>query len=407
MILPHGSALTVLLGIAACTRIALGQGDDLGSVAANGPGLAILSYNLDVASPLHVVDCLAPPRAKQDKQIRIIPAQQAKNALFPWLEESVLSLEPKQAAMLLSDDLIREKARKTGLRYLVFLTQASGSSSMNGPFACGGGYGGAGCLGGARIARETTIAAVIWDLERGRESRELSDTKRAHDILVGLVLPLWIPGGLSTRMQACHTMAQKILQIVGNADAVPEGPASEAMDASAWRSSAEIIDAENGTESGTQAASCFDSFAEQTTDAPPRDDAPSSGSAANDGSNVQITDGIQWNDGVSSVQDMVARPPAVARFGSIAVSNQFFDFVPSPSSQPEQRLRIPFSGLKTVAVERSATTLVLLQTKADCRAAFQVPDASASVVRQRTEDLGKLLAQRLADYQEHADPAAR
>jgi len=239
----HRSALPVLLGIAACAPIALGQGQDLGSAAANSPGLAVLSYNLDAASRLHVVDCLSPPLAKQDKQIKIIPAQQAKNALFPWLEESVLSLEPKQAAMLLSDHLIRERARESGLRYLVFLTQASSSSSMNGPFVCGGGYGGAGCLGGARIGRETTVAAVIWDLERGRESRELSETKRAHDILVGLVLPLWIPGGLSTRTEACHTMAQKLLQIVRDADAVPEGPISETTDASVWWSSAELTDA--------------------------------------------------------------------------------------------------------------------------------------------------------------------
>ena len=397
MIVLHRNALAVLLGIAACTRIALGQSHDPGSAAANSPGLAILSYNLDVASPLHIVDCLTMPLAKQDKQIRILPAQQAKNALFPWLEESVLSLEPEQAAMLLSDDLIREKARKTGLRYLVFLTQARGSSSMNGPFACGGGYGGAGCLGGARIGRETTVAAVIWDLERGRESRELSETKRAHDILVGLVLPLWIPGGLSTRMEACHTMAQKLLQIVRDADSVPEGSISETTNASVWRSSAELTDAAKAIGSSSQAASCFDSFVERNTDAPLRDDAPSSASPANDGSNVQIADGVQWNDGVSSMQEMVTRPPMVTRFGSIAVSDRYFAFLPSPGSQPDQRLHIPFTDLKTVTVERGATTFVLLQTKADCRAAFQVLDVSASVVKQRTEDLGNLLARRLAD----------
>jgi len=70
----------------------------------------------------------------------------------------------------------------------------------------------------------------------------------------------------------------------------------------------------------SQAASCFDSLVEQTTDAPPRDDTPNSVSPPNIGSNIQITEGIQWNDGVSSVQNMVTRPPMVTRSGSIAVS---------------------------------------------------------------------------------------
>ena len=58
-----------------------------------------------------------------------------------------------------------------------------------GPFACGGGYGGAGCLGAGRIARETTVAAIVWDLERGRESKDLVTTERANDLLVGAGLP--------------------------------------------------------------------------------------------------------------------------------------------------------------------------------------------------------------------------
>ncbi len=238
------SVLAVLFGLSACARIAPGQGQDLRSAPANDAQIAVLNYNLDAASSLHMADCLTSALRKQEKQLRIMPAQQAKNAFFPWLEESVLSLEPKQVAMLLSDQLIQVRSRESGLRYLVILTEARSSSQMRGPFVCGGGYGGAGCLGGARIGRETTIGVIVWDLERGRESQELSVTEHAHDLIVGALLPVWIPGGLSTKMQACHTMAQRVLQIVRDS--------ADARNATVWWSSAELTDTANKPDSGSE-----------------------------------------------------------------------------------------------------------------------------------------------------------
>jgi hypothetical protein len=250
MRLQHYSALAVLFAIAACARIAVGQAHDSGSTVANSSDIAILSYNLDAVSPLHMADCLTSSLTKQDKQIRIMPEQRARNSFFPWLEESVLSLEPKQVAKLLSDRLIQMRSRETGLRYLVIFTQVSSSSHMHGPFFCGGGYGGAGCLGGASIGRETSIAAIVWDLERGRESQQLSATRRAHDVIVGLGLPLWIPGGMSTKTQACHLMAQKLLQIMHDPDPVLDG-STGAQTVSVWRTSAEITDEANGPDSAS------------------------------------------------------------------------------------------------------------------------------------------------------------
>jgi hypothetical protein len=378
-----------------------------GTAVRNRSDMAILNIAPDGISPQSMVNCVSTSLSKQDNRIRTMPAQEAKNLLFPWLQESVLSFDPKHAAMLLSNTLLQQRSRESGLRYVVFLTQVRGGSDMSGPFFCGAGPGGVGCLGAARITRETTVYALIWDLERGRESQYLLTTKRAHDLLVGVVVPLSIPGGSSTKEQACHTMARKLLQVVREPDAVPEGSTSEASKASIWKSTADLTAEATAAEftaeaiaaePGARPPSCFDAFVEQSTDAPLHDEAPSS--AAHPDGNVQTTDGIQWNDGASSVQDMVDRPPAVMRFGSIAVSDQFLVFAPAAGSQPAQTMRIPFTDVKAVRVDNRISTFVLLQTKADCRAAFQVLDVLPSVVKRRTDDLGKLIAQRLADSQE-------
>jgi hypothetical protein len=184
-----------------------------------------------------VVDCIESSLAHEDKALRITPAQQVRDAFFPWLEESVLSLDPKQTAMLLSKPLFQEKARETGLRYLTFLTAGTGSAALHGPFFCGGAGAGAGCLGLGRIARETTFGAVIWDLAGGRESQRLEADEVAHDVMVGFVLPLWIPGGTSTRTRACHTMARNLIQTVRASDRGMADPSGEVQ--TVWRSPAE------------------------------------------------------------------------------------------------------------------------------------------------------------------------
>jgi hypothetical protein len=374
------------------------------------PHMAIFNYDLDSTSPHSLADCVASSLTQQDKRVRIMPRQQAKNTFYPWLEQSVLSMNPEQMATLLSNPLLQERSRESGLRYVVFLAPPSGYSNTNGPLFCGSGLGAAACLGAVRTTRETTVYAIIWDLERGR-SQNLFANERAKDLLVGwvgFVVPLWIPGGLSTKAHACHTMAKKLLQVVRETDAVPEGSTPDAQKASIWRSAADLraevaVTEAIAAESARQ-ASCFDAFVEQASHATLYDDAGSSEDKPPSG--AQITDGIQWNDGPSSVQDMVDRPPVVMRFGSIAVSDQFLVFAPAVGSQPPQTLRIPFTDIKAVRVDRSVSTFVLLQTKADCRAAFQVVDVSPSVVKRRTDELGRLIAQRLADSQEHSGPSA-
>lgn len=211
-----------------------------GTTVRNRSDLAILNNAPDGIAPQSMVDCVSSSLSKHDSRIKTMPSQEAKNLLFPWLQESVLSLDPKPVAMLLSNTLLQQRSRESGLRYVVFLTQAHSSSNSYGPFLCGGGYGGAGCLGAARITRETTVSAMVWDLERGRESKDLLTTERAHDLLVGAILPLWIPGGMSTKAHACHTMAQKLLQAVRESDVAPEGSTSQASNDSIWQSPAEF-----------------------------------------------------------------------------------------------------------------------------------------------------------------------
>jgi len=387
------AALLVLVVITGCAPPVIARSGEThnGEKILSDSGIALLNHDLDARVAQKMTDCITSEVTKQSSGTKVTDAQQAKNALFPWLEESVVSFDPQQAATLLSNRMIQERSREMRLRYVVFVTEARGSSHMNGPFLCGGGYGSAGCLGAARITRETTVRAVVWDLERGRQS-ELSADENAHDLLVGFVLPLWIPGGQSTTHHVCQTMAQRLVQMVREPDAAPASSIIEAQSALVWKSAAELADDATAARSGNPGTSCLDSFVEQSGGAPPAGDS-------------QLVDSVMWFDGVSSVKGFMSRPPALTRFGSMEVAGQFLTFVSTPGSQPNERLRIPFSELQTVTVEGGATTLVLLQTTGTCRAAFQVLGVSPSVVKQRTDAVGNLLAQRLAVFQDQPSAA--
>jgi len=111
-----------------------------------------------------------------------------------------------------AESVVQQRAQDIEVRYLVVPTHSdNNTSTLRGPFGCGGGPAGAGCLGAGRYTRESALGVVIWDLDRRRVSKELSDTESTNDLVVGLMLPLWIPGGSSTKTRACHSVAHAVI----------------------------------------------------------------------------------------------------------------------------------------------------------------------------------------------------
>lgn len=177
--------------------------------------IAILGNGLD-SRPAHwTLPCLSKALARVGKDVRIITEEQARDVLFPWLEPGVLSAQSADTvAGVLAGRMIHERASAADLQFLVLPTAARSNTDMRGPFFCGAAGEGAGCLGVATLKRESAIGATLWDLRRGLQVPSVSGKGRAHDVLIGFVLPVWIPAGPSSKSLACRDMANALAGVI-------------------------------------------------------------------------------------------------------------------------------------------------------------------------------------------------
>jgi hypothetical protein len=160
---------------------------------------------------MQTTQCLRKSIEGLDHGLQIVSEDEVRDAFFPWLEYDVMSTYAVDA---LIGHSLQERARQTGVEFVVFPTDAHSGSETKGPFLCGGGYGGAGCLGAAEVQRNSEVTASIWDLRRGARGQSLTGQGHAKDALIGLVLPIWIPGGGSTKVHACHELAGALLEVM-------------------------------------------------------------------------------------------------------------------------------------------------------------------------------------------------
>lgn len=175
--------------------------------------IAIVSYGLgEQVGTQTTLQCLSKALEVLDDSVQLIPEEQARDAFFPWFEHDVLSKYADDARLV--SQLIQERARQTDLQFVVLPSIVHTGSARNGLFECGGGYGGAGCLGAAAVQRNSEVTAAIWDLRGRRQARALTGQGRAQDLLIGFVLPLWIPGGGSTKAHACQELGRALLDVM-------------------------------------------------------------------------------------------------------------------------------------------------------------------------------------------------
>ena len=356
--------------------VALGQARAAESPGAQHGSVAILNYGFAPTLAKTSVTCMSHALGKLKHGIEVVPAEKALDAFYPWLE---VAMDSDAALQVLASQKVSAQAREAGVDVILVLTHAGAESHMKGPFFCGGGYGGAGCLGGATLNRQSEMTALIWDLRRPQESRQIVAMGRAHDLLLGLILPVWIPGGRSTKTLACEDMAGAIDHVLF-------------ADADTLRADTRIGRAGSSSTSTSPASAqdyqptpgewaCLRAPGADSSVATPGEEQP-----------AQTIDGVQWFDRVGSLADFTDPRMAAAesRVGRLALTADRITF-----ASADQAWEARYGDLASATVLNGPTTLVAVETISGCRAAFQVLDPDAKMVKAQTGRLGQALAARL------------
>lgn len=164
--------------------------------------------------------CLQTEMKEDLPELKIISEDKFRNNLFPWFEPGIAPKDAKGLSALLSKTMVRKHLDSLGVKILVYVHGETVQGELGGPGFCGGGYGGAGCLGYVSAERETNITTTVWNLEEV-VSMGTTDIHYQGSIRVPMfIIPLPIP--VFTESTACSETAKRISDCIKNKDSLQD-----------------------------------------------------------------------------------------------------------------------------------------------------------------------------------------
>ena len=138
----------------------------------------------------------------------VMTGQSLRQALFPWLSHSLpMAATAERLAALVAHPAAVSHFNEVGVGRIVLVAGGTTQDWHGGGF-CGGGYGGAGCLGLMWGERDSMIEAQVLDLSRPRELVHSQAHESGSAFLPMFLLPLpFIP---ATQSAACHELGKAL-----------------------------------------------------------------------------------------------------------------------------------------------------------------------------------------------------
>ena len=186
------------------------------SLTTNAPGfkpqtMTILSSNMEAKN---LADCLQRELKEDFLDIKIIPEDQFRNALFPWFEYRTAPKDAAELSALLNKTFIRKHIKRLGVEILVYVHGETNQGQLEGPGFCGGGYGGAACLGYVSAERETYMATTVFNLIDATTLGSTDVHYHGNVRVPMLLIPIPIPA--FTQSAACSETARLISNRIMN-----------------------------------------------------------------------------------------------------------------------------------------------------------------------------------------------
>ena len=173
--------------------------------------VTLLSTNLEDED---FAECLQTELKKDLANLKVIPEDQFRNALFPWFEYRTAPKDAAELSVLLSKAIVRDHIEKLGVEILVYVNGETIQDHLDGPGFCGGGYGGVGCLGYFSAERKTHMATTVLNI---RDATTIGSTDiNFHGSIEVPMLIIPIPIPAFTQSAACSETAKLISECFKN-----------------------------------------------------------------------------------------------------------------------------------------------------------------------------------------------
>jgi len=176
----------------------------------SGESNGIMSSSYHVTKPAEdaFIECVIDDAQSGSGKLRVYPASDFRDALFPWLEPRTTPTKITDLPELLARPKVRETIEARGVRYIVWIQGKTEETNSNGGLACAAGPTGGACFGLAWWDNLSSYEAAVWDLERGVDAGKVTTSVNGTSMVPALIVPL--PFIARTRAAACKGMARQL-----------------------------------------------------------------------------------------------------------------------------------------------------------------------------------------------------
>ncbi|WP_153145081.1 hypothetical protein [Dechloromonas sp. H13] len=165
-----------------------------------------------ISGAMEMQECLQKKLETRHAALRLASATTVRNAAFPWLEAGVTP-SSEVLAEILGSPPISEKLKRNDIRF-VLLPVIEHINSFGGPFFCGYGIRGAGCLGAAWGDNVTRFTVPVWDVSANAMlSAPITGEVKDFSWAAAYIIPIWHI--TDTLREACNEISQQVLRALG------------------------------------------------------------------------------------------------------------------------------------------------------------------------------------------------
>jgi hypothetical protein len=201
-------ATAIMLG--GCMTSRIESTKDAATGIGENESIVIMSSSYHVAKPAEnaFIECVTKNAQSGSGKLRVYPAAEFRDALFPWLEPRTAPAKAADLPELLDLPGVQGRIRDRNVRYIVWIQGKTEESNSNGGLACAAGPTGGACFGLAWWDNLSSYEAAIWDLEGAVDAGKVTTSVNGTSMVPALIVP--VPFIARTRAAACKGMARQL-----------------------------------------------------------------------------------------------------------------------------------------------------------------------------------------------------
>jgi hypothetical protein len=207
-------SLLAMFACGACMTSRIEATKDSATGINSDESIVILASSYHTTNPAEdaFMECVSDRVESGRKGIKVHPANEFRDALFPWLEPRTAPKGINDLPELLARPGISERIKSRGIRYIIWIEGDTERTSSGGSLACAIGPGGGGCFGLGWWENMSSYEAAIWDLDDGINAGSVSADVNGTSVIPAIVIP--IPMIARTRAAACKGLAKQLQTFV-------------------------------------------------------------------------------------------------------------------------------------------------------------------------------------------------